>query len=377
MEALSAYLDAKEVELEKLFLDPNNPRFVGKDWTHIPDKYVSLNENQQTARETLIRTAGIEKLRMNMELNGYLPIDRIVVRSIGDGNYVVLEGNRRICAAKTLAKYTADGAKVDESVQASLTLIPCLEYTGTDENASWIFQGLRHISGIVDWSAYNKARLLVEQMENEGLSLTVVGQRFGLSAFGAGQWVRGYKAFMQASEETDYTSEIDEKIYPYFQELFGRSSIKMREWLGWNEDEYAFKRIDLLNEFISWFYPRDLDNEGDPNEASSVGDWEKRKIGKRDDIRQLSYLIETSPKNFKLFRDRGDVEEAYAQAVIEDAEKNKRKFENAESDLFVAIEECVKAIRNTPVIILKDTAKKEKLDAAIVELSDAIKLVSD
>ena len=377
MEALSAYLDAKEVELEKLFLDPNNPRFVGKDWTHIPDKYVSLAENQQTARETLIRTAGIEKLRMNMELNGYLPIDRIVVRSIGDGNYVVLEGNRRICAAKTLAKYTAEGAEVNESVQESLLLIPCLEYTGTDENASWIFQGLRHISGIVDWSAYNKARLLVEQMETEDLSLTLVGQRFGLSAFGAGQWVRGYKAFMQASEETDYTSEIDEKIYPYFQELFGRSSIKMREWLGWNEDDYAFNRIDLLNEFISWFYPRDLDNDGDPNEANSIGDWEKRKIGKRDDIRQLSYLIETSPKNFKLFRDRGDVEEAYAQAVIEDAEKNKHKFESAEEDLFVAIEECVKAIRNTPVIVIKDADKKEKLDTAIAKLSQAIALVSD
>ena len=377
MEALSAYLDAKEVELEKLFLDPNNPRFVGKDWTHIPDDRVSLDENQQTARETLIRTAGIEKLRMNMELNGYLPIDRIVVRSIGDGNFVVLEGNRRICAAKTLAKYTAKGVEVSETVQESLSMIPCLEYTGTDENASWIFQGLRHISGIVDWSAYNKARLLVEQMDSEDLNLTVVGQRFGLSAFGAGQWVRGYKAFMQASEETDYTLEIDEKIYPYFQELFGRSSIKMREWLGWDESEYAFNRIDLLNEFISWFYPRDLDNDGDPNQNSSKGDWEKRKIGKRDDIRQLSYLIETSPKNFKLFRDRGDVEEAYAQAVIEDAEKSKQKFESAEEDLFSALQACVKALRNTPVIVMKDLEKKAKLDAAVAELSEAIKLVAD
>ena len=182
---------------------------------------------------------------------------------------------------------------------------------------------------------------------------------------------------MQAALETDYVDEIDEKIYPYFQELFGRSSIKMREWLGWDEEEYAFKKIDLLNEFIGWFYPRVIDNLGNPDEDSTRGDWEKRKIGKRDDIRQLSSLLEISPKNFKLFRDNGDVEKAYAQAVIEDAERNKQKFENAEEDLFSAIDACIQAIRNTPIIVLKDQDKKAKLDTAIQELSTVLELIAD
>ena len=167
MEALSASLEPIDVSLDNLFLDPNNPRFVGKDWVRINDDAIHLAENQQTARETLIRTAGIDKLRANMEINGYLPIDRIVVRRISEENFVILEGNRRICAAKTLASYTKQGTLVDDTVLESLNEIPCLEYTGSDENAAWIFQGLRHISGIVDWSSYNKARLLVEQMETE------------------------------------------------------------------------------------------------------------------------------------------------------------------------------------------------------------------
>lgn len=37
MTALAAHLTPIDVPLEKRFLDPNNPRFVGSDWTFIPD----------------------------------------------------------------------------------------------------------------------------------------------------------------------------------------------------------------------------------------------------------------------------------------------------------------------------------------------------
>lgn len=126
-----------------------------------------------------------------------------------------------------------DGIDVSQAVLTSLADIPCLEYVGTEQDASWIFQGLRPITGITEWSAFNKAKLLVEQMEEEQVSLTDAGRRFGLTRFGAGQWVRGYYAFKQAKEESDYVREVDERSYPYFQELFSRSSAPVREWLAY------------------------------------------------------------------------------------------------------------------------------------------------
>jgi hypothetical protein len=191
------------VPLSSIFLDPNNPRFVGPNSQPIPDADVDSKAAQENARVLLIRDWGVEKLRMNMEVNGYLPMDRVVVRKLKDGKYVVLEGNRRICAAKLLGSIASDGSQVSEEVLSSVRMIPCLEYIGSEADAAWIFQGLRHITGISEWSAYNKAKLLVEQMEREELSLTDAGKRFGLSAFGAGQWVRGYYAFKQAREESD------------------------------------------------------------------------------------------------------------------------------------------------------------------------------
>ena len=90
-------------------------------------------------------------------------------------------------------------------------------------------------------------------MEDENLSLTEVGKKFGLTAYGAGQWVRGYYAFIQAAEESDYTQEIDERAYPYLQEIFSRSNPVFKDWLQWNDTEYKFEDNLKFNEFLSWY----------------------------------------------------------------------------------------------------------------------------
>ena len=214
---------------------------MGRNWKRVDDNDIDSESAQENARALLVREYGVDKLRMNMEVNGYLPIDRVIVRRFKDDKFVVLEGNRRICAAKMITLIGMDGSDVAEEVLGSVRQVPCLEYVGSESDAAWIFQGLRHITGISEWSAYNKAKLLVEQMEQENLTITEAGKRFGLSAFGAGQWVRGYYAFKQAREESDYLTEVDERSYPYFQELFSRSSAPVREWLEWNGNEYNLR----------------------------------------------------------------------------------------------------------------------------------------
>jgi len=241
--------------------------------------------------------------------------------------------------------------------------------------------GAGHITGINDWSAYNKARLLVEQMEKENLNQTEVGRRFGLTSFGAGQWVRGYQAFRQAKNETSYAAEVDERVYPYLQELFGRSSIKMREWLEWDDSQKRFKNVDKLNEFIGWFYPRSESDDTEPADSAQAetakGDWEKRYIGKRDDIRQLAYLAENSPKNFELFRSKHDLEDAYGKATVEAYEEKIHEGKEAAEKVLNAIKSCTQALENIPLAMLKKPELKLKLVAEIAALQAAIKFASE
>lgn len=377
--ALTNQLSTVEVKLDNIFLDPNNPRFIEHDWNTIPEEQIKNQEVQQEIMERMVRSFHIEKLKMNMEINGYLPIDRVILRPIDDENYVVLEGNRRICAAKMISQYSSSGEAVDETVIKSLESIPALSYTGQDSRAAWIFQGLRHIVGVHEWSAFNKAKLLVEQMEEEDLSLTEVGKRFGLTAHGAGQWVRGYKAYNQAREESDFIKEIDDKCYTYLQELFSRSSAVLRDWLGWDETEYRFKDEMKYNEFISWLYPRSSEGEDSLSTEGEFipGDWEKRWIPRAIDIRDITYLLKNHPDLFNRFRASGGLDEVHAEALQRERDIEKKKNLDLVQEVFQAVRDCSKALENVPLKAIKDATFAAELSSLLDSLQEKIDFIRE
>ena len=361
-------LHSVEIPLDHIFLDPNNPRFVDPEWINVPETDFHKVDVQESVQRRLVKDFEIEKLRMNMEVNGYLPIDRVIVKEISKNQYVVLEGNRRICAAKMIGNLALDGSQVSDEVLQSLKKIPCLQYTGGDEQAAWVFQGLRHIVGIVEWSAFNKAKLLVEQMQEDDLTLSEVGRRFGLTSHGAGQWVRGYYAFEQARENSDYINEVDSRSYPFFQELFGRTSIVVREWMDWDESSYKFKNLLNFNEFIGWLYPKVSDAEGE----STIGDWERRRLVRRDDLRTLSYLISESHDHFIQFRNGAELDRCYSAALAKKFEEESRKITDVLAQVFDVLAACTQALINIPFRALKEDDAKTKLFDALDKLQKAI-----
>ncbi|MFV9482251.1 hypothetical protein ACNI3T_00360 [Christiangramia sp. ASW11-125] len=367
-------LVSSELNLEQIFLDPNNPRFVSMNWTEIADDKIESDAIQEKVILKLTSDFAVDKLSMNMEVNGYLPIDRIIVREFEEGKFVVLEGNRRICAAKKLKeKYDDNNNLVDEEIVQSIQKIPCLIYTGTDSEASWIFQGLRHIMGVHEWSAFNKAKLLVNLMEEENLNLTKVGKRFGLTAYGAGQWARGYYAFRQGKEESDFQREIEERSYPYFQEVFSRSNAPIREWLEWNDSSGKFENDLNFNELLSWFYPRNEDEVDESIGSTEVlGDWKHRKIKRSDDLRTVSFLIRNANKEFEKFRNNLDLEEAYSTALQKKYEEEAKRNANPILQVYETLEECTKSLENVPYKMLKDKEEKAKLKLALEKLNEIV-----
>ncbi|WP_157974648.1 hypothetical protein [Lewinella sp. IMCC34183] len=352
------------LSIDKIYLDPNNPRFLDRDWEYISDDNITDESIQDAVKHKMRTNFGIDKLAANIKLNGFLKIDRIIVQRILDSKeYVVLEGNMRMCAVKLLHEQLETDSRIDENVLSSITDIECLEYIGTDPQAAWIFQGLRHISGITDWPPFNKAKLLVNQMESEDLTLTQVGERFGISPYAAGQWMRGYKAYDQANKESDYIQELDMRSYAYFQEIFGRSSVGIREWLEWDEGTGEFQNRLNLNEFIGWLYPKEDD------ESDAFGDWEKRHLNTRDDLRQLSYLYQQAPRQFNEFRRDLDLEKAYAKAL---SLKQEAKNKDATSKTFEALSNCKNALDNVPAKALRNFETKSQLITEIKKLVSVI-----
>jgi hypothetical protein len=94
-----------EVPIHQLYLDPNNYRFIdSKEYQKVAETDVTKDNIQIRTRRLIEEKGqeGIKDLLANLKANGFLPIDMIQVEKIGENQYKVVEGNRRVAAVKFL-----------------------------------------------------------------------------------------------------------------------------------------------------------------------------------------------------------------------------------------------------------------------------------
>lgn len=306
-------LEVKTVDVDSIFLDPNNPRFWTEHATReLPDSKIPDDKVQSQARNQ-IATFGIEDLSNSILRNGFLNLDRMVVRPLDGhaGKYVVVEGNRRFAALTQLRKNISDEVVQEEGIteEALRKLhedtehVEVLIYKGTGaHDISWILQGIRHIGGIRPWDPAQRARLVAQQIDNAGLSFRAAGQRFGLSAQAVGRLYRAYKALMQMRDDDDFGDKARNEYFSLFEEAYRQSTI--REWLGWNEETTRFEKQNNLKKFYSWIIP-DEDAEN------------KRRIHDPHQLKDFAYLLnnENAALIDEVDRHELSIDEAYGRAT--------------------------------------------------------------
>lgn len=293
--------------LKDVFLDPNNPRFVRDDSELVPDSRiieVSIQESALAKMENEV----LDDLIENIKEVGFLSIDRMVVRQVGSSeNYVIVEGNRRLSSLKKIkAAHESGEISLAEDVLETIVQFDALEYTGKSSMIAWVVQGLRHISGIRDWEAFQKGKFIYELVHTEGKSLGDVGRMIGVSAQQAGTWFRAYSEYHHLVQEPEIGSRIKPSLFPYLQELFGRGCTSLREWLQWDEDKGRFLEDRYMREIVSWRFP----DEGN-----------EQLITQAIELRKISKLRSEVPSIFDRFREGLSLDEAYTQKLEEDARK--------------------------------------------------------
>jgi hypothetical protein len=276
-------LSPLEVNLSNLLLDPNNPRFseLGEELYTIPESRYTEEKVQLTAFNRMKSPSfDVTALKDTINTVGFLPMDRIVVRKwqsrdlASHQKYVVLEGNRRVTALKWLMELHESGKDTltDEQIE-NFTKISCLllddEYI--NDTTLLILPGLRHVSGIKEWGAYQKAKT-VHALRKSGLSPQEAAQSLGLSTRASNQAYRCFLALEAMKADEDFGEYASPKMYSYFEEVFKRSDVK--NWMGWNEEAGKFTNNKETSLFYSWMVPDDSEPESSPKlpEAKSVRD---------------------------------------------------------------------------------------------------------
>src|ERR1700687_1237965 len=194
----SVRLKELKVDLDSLLLDPNNPRFAKS--LNLP-KEVSDDEvegRQADLRRLFVTTQGpqsapqdddsepdegaiyIDDLISSMREIGFIPIDRIVVRELeskspAKQSYVVIEGNRRVSAAKFLYEHKetdSEKKKKHNAIVKTLKSLDVLLLVTDDLSAADIHHqtgvilGLRHFGSVLAWGTLAKAVNIYNEYRN-------------------------------------------------------------------------------------------------------------------------------------------------------------------------------------------------------------------
>lgn len=276
---LSKMLSELTVRIEDLLLDPNNPRFseLGEGLVVVPEARYAEDRVQQTAYERMKSDSfDVAELKDTIKQNGFLPMDRIVVRvwkgsTDSTKRYVVVEGNRRVTALRWLLALHADARETfSEEQLANFTVLPALllSESAEESQASLILPGLRHVSGVKEWGPYQKAKA-VYALRSMGRAPQEAAQSLGLSTRAANKLYKCYLALEQMKADEEFGDAAHPKLFSYFEETF--KSNPVTAWLGWSDIEGKFTEIERLREFYGWMVPAaDSDDQHKLPEAKSL-----------------------------------------------------------------------------------------------------------
>lgn len=245
----------KEVELKDIFLDPNNPRFANeKDAVISDDKIVEPAVQEKCLIK--MRDYGIDELKESVKRVGFVQVDKVVVRPLKSDAFVVVEGNRRIAALKILAKEITDSeVTLEAEILNTILKFRVFVYTGHDKDIAWVVQGIRHISGIRNWPAYQQAQTLIK-LARQGAKVKDAAEIVGIKALPAVRLIKAMNGYEQAKADEEYGEDIKPDLFVYFAEVIFKEPV-LQKYLGWDEKSKRFKNETNFKKLLSWIFPEE------------------------------------------------------------------------------------------------------------------------
>ena len=238
--------------IDRLLLDPNNYRFIDHlDYRPVEDKDIADPRIQQRTYNFLVgkANANIQDLIKSFKFNGILKLDPIQVRPLEDGNFLVIEGNRRTATLKFLWEEYKRGNDVGILIEKSFKSVEVVSTEGEDPVQHLITMGLHHISGKVRWSPVNQAQLIYDLIHKYGKSEGDVMNALSITKHSLRRSLRTL-SLINRYKASDYGDQFEPNMYSLFEEVI--KNTRMKHWIEWDDFEMAPKDLEKEEHFFSW-----------------------------------------------------------------------------------------------------------------------------
>ena len=189
-----------DIKPDDLALDLENPRFGLADAADEPE-----------AMKLLALRADLRELWDSINQRSFERYEPLVAFQRPDGKYVVVEGNRRLAAVKSLLKPSLlEGTRIvvpplSDIARASVVELPVIVVSKREDADDYI--GFKHINGPSTWGALAKAKFGVKLFEKTALQagepdtrIQLLSKRLGDSRQLILRSLIAYKIFEQAKD---------------------------------------------------------------------------------------------------------------------------------------------------------------------------------
>jgi hypothetical protein len=291
---LAQYKAIKEIPTKELHFDIKNPR--------LPN---TINKSDdQAVIKWMLRDASVIELMIAIGEKGYFPGEPLLVTpTLGKKNsYVVVEGNRRLCAVKLLnspeiAPVRQQSIQIaSEEAKFRPQKLPAIVYDKREDILDYL--GYRHITGIKEWDPLAKAKYLKDLRET--VKALKPEEQFKALARAIGSrsnYVRLLLTSLSIYETIErnkfFGFDLDEEKINFSVLTTALGYPNLVEFIGLDDGDdpdFVNINVDNLEALTSWMFVRQDDNKTRLGESRNLGD--------------LSAVV-ASPKALEAFTVRG------------------------------------------------------------------------
>jgi len=255
-----------EQDVLSLKLDDHNPRL------HPDERGVS----QQKLIEIMLERFAIDEIAESICSSGFLPLDPFIAFRSTDG-MVILEGNRRLvtlklllepklCPARYAEKWSEFRKRLPSRTAAQIRRIK-VQVTQDRAGANVLaYIGFRHVNGVLEWDAAEKAAYIAMLLEAHGWSYKQIADSIGSKRQYVEKWYVAHRLVEQA--RADHVDGFEQMRRQFGVLDRALQSPKIRDFLG-----VTFPNIPRksrrpstkpnrdLEDFVRWTFGTDTDEQ--------------------------------------------------------------------------------------------------------------------
>ena len=248
------------IKLNNLKFDAQNPR--------LPMRLQGVTDENKVI-DYMVKYGNVTELMLSIGETGYSEAEPLLVVKEGTDKYIVVEGNRRLAALKLLNDSELTKVRIQSinSVVSGAKYIPeevpCIVYASREDVLDYL--GYRHITGVKDWGALEKARYLDQlyQIHIKSTPQEKIYQKLAKMIGSRSDYVyklhTALKLYNKANDKAYYGADIKEEDISFSWLTTALGYYGISKYLGISESNEP--SLDTLNEenykkIFTWmFFP--------------------------------------------------------------------------------------------------------------------------